>query len=567
MSATDYERLEREHAKARRTRDWSEQWSQLDPLANVNGSTGERVAAFCREKRITLDALKALGTRVKVRRHGEVELAWGYEHRGAVTAVKFRPLGEKKRYALDPSTFVQPLVIGDLSSLDWFVAEGETDGCRLFDLIGEDAAIVVLPAGASTFKQEWAHRIPRGANVYLCHDADKAGDRGAETAAQAIGGKTVRVRPPVEGSDWCEWEGDRVGFVRLVKEARDTHDAGMPGYGAVLVDLRGLEIRDVDWHDDGFLPVGQLAILQGHGGVSKGTLACAWTAELTRARRFVLLIASEDDYETMLKPRLVAAGADLAFLRCIDFRRGNEEDAIRIPDDLAELRRVIEETGAALVVIDPLLTHLAGTVDAYRDHEVKRALRPLAKLANATGCTILGVHHFTKDTSRGARHSGQASAAFGNTARIVLAMAVDPETDLRVLEVVKCNIGPEGLRRAVRVELVHVPGLAKPIPRTTFAGAAERTVDELLALARQTQPRVSREKVQDVILHELTSEPKTRKQLDDACRDELGVSADTVYKSGLEPLKKAGEIKASKDGFKGGWMWSLAKMDNRTTAC
>ena len=49
---------------------------------------------------------------------------------------------------------------------------------------------MVLPAGARTFRREWAALIPRGATVALCHDADEHGDDGADRAARIIGGRT-----------------------------------------------------------------------------------------------------------------------------------------------------------------------------------------------------------------------------------------------------------------------------------------------------------------------------------------------------------------------------------------
>ena len=39
--------------------------------------------------------------------------------------------------------------------------------------------------------------------------------------------------------------------------------------------------------------------------------------------------------------------------------------------------------------------------------------------------------------------------------------------------------------------------------------------------------------------------------------EKLGVTPDTVYKSGLDPLKKADLAKARKDGTDGGWLWYL----------
>jgi hypothetical protein len=220
----EYAHVAAEAERPKRLADHRDAWEGLTPLLGVNGSIRERVEAFCAEKRISLEALIALRTRVRVDDRGGVELAWGYEHNGAVTAVKVRPLGDKRRYALAPSVFLQPLVIGRRDSLNWMVAEGETDAARLFDLVGDTAAILVLPAGAKAFKQQWAAVIPRGATVGLAHDADEAGDAGAEKTARVIGGRTVRIRPPVEGGDWCDWEGGREEFLALVRAARSDEE-------------------------------------------------------------------------------------------------------------------------------------------------------------------------------------------------------------------------------------------------------------------------------------------------------------------------------------------------------
>ncbi|PWU23556.1 MAG: hypothetical protein C5B48_08415 [Candidatus Rokuibacteriota bacterium] len=216
----DYDRLEQETSEPKRVVNHAERWRQLEPVGVVNGPLGERIRFFCDEKRISVEALQALGTRVRIDANGGTELAWGYLHRDVVTAIKYRPLGDKPRYAAAPSVFIKPLIIGNRDSDDWFIAEGETDGCRLYDLVGDTAAVLVLPAGAKAFKPEWAAMIPRGATVHLCHDADQAGDEGATKAAAVIGGRTVRVRPPAEGCDWCDWDGQRDEFIALVRDAR-----------------------------------------------------------------------------------------------------------------------------------------------------------------------------------------------------------------------------------------------------------------------------------------------------------------------------------------------------------
>ena len=221
MTDRDYFRLA-EAERPKRLADHRDAWERLTPLLGVNGTVRERVKAFTAEKGVSLESLIALATRVRVDKAGGVELAWGYQANGAVTAVKFRPLGDKPRYALEPSVFLQPLVTGNVRSLDWIIAEGETDAARLFDLVGDRCAILVLPAGALTFKPQWAGVIPRGATVGLAHDADEAGNSGAEKAARVIGRSTVRIRPPVESGDWCDWPGTRDEFLELVAAARGT---------------------------------------------------------------------------------------------------------------------------------------------------------------------------------------------------------------------------------------------------------------------------------------------------------------------------------------------------------
>ncbi len=61
--------------------------------------------------------------------------------------IKLRELGGDRRAVA--GSVLMPLICGKRDSLDWFVAEGETDGARLLGLVGDVAAIIVLPAGAN----------------------------------------------------------------------------------------------------------------------------------------------------------------------------------------------------------------------------------------------------------------------------------------------------------------------------------------------------------------------------------------------------------------------------------
>ncbi len=119
---------------------------QRQPLAAAPAGVLEAVGRFAASKRLSLDGLEELGTRYYVERGGAVVLVWSYESpNGRTCAVKYRSLATGKRWAESGSTFPRPKVLGNPLSTDWLVAEGETDGARLWELTGGRCAVLVMP--------------------------------------------------------------------------------------------------------------------------------------------------------------------------------------------------------------------------------------------------------------------------------------------------------------------------------------------------------------------------------------------------------------------------------------
>jgi hypothetical protein len=120
-------------------------------------------------------------------------------------------------------------------------------------------------------------------------------------------------------------------------------------------------------------------------------------------------------------------------------RAGDKDRAIQL-DDVAAIEEAIHQTSARLVIIDPISAYL-GSTDSHRDADVRALIAPLATLAEQNGVAIVGVMHLAKSTQRPAIHRAVGSIAFTAAARIVLAVAADPEhDDRRILATVKCNI-------------------------------------------------------------------------------------------------------------------------------
>lgn len=259
---------------------------------------------------------------------------------------------------------------------------------------------------------------------------------------------------------------------------RKPMDPGQP----VFHDLQQMQTRQVDWFDKPFLPWGELVVNSADGDTGKGLWSCWAAAKMTHLGGLVVFAVAEDAFETVLKPRLLAAEADLDYVRAVSWQRRGIPDALQIPDDIPKLRLALQQMGARFLVIDPLTSHLASSTDAYSDHHVKRALRSVTDLCHETGIVALGNHHFSKDRSRGARIATTGSAAFTNTPRVALAMArddVDPA--VRVIEVIKSNVGPKFVGRNFRIYTAPIDGLEDEQPFLVDEGPSMKPVDMLIS--------------------------------------------------------------------------------------
>jgi AAA domain len=332
--------------------------------------------------------------------------------------------------------------------------------------------------------------------------------------------------------------------------------------GPKIIDPADVEVRNVEWLIRHFLRRDTLNLIQGHGGTNKGTWCCHVGARATRGELspegkpiMVLYACAEDEKETELKPRLIAANADLRYVRFI-------EDVV-LPRDIrnGRLQACVREVGAGLLFIDPLVTYLE-RMDAHKDQEVKQALTPILQMAQDERCTIVGVHHFTKDTRLGALLSGNGSGAFGNTARVVLAMVADNEDGAhRILEVVKTNGGPCHVNRLYRLELKPVEGLTEPLPVLVDVGESAKSADVVLASGPAGRGS-KRQEAREIILRELANGPKSMDYLKAkaAADADSAPSGETTWRAANE-LKAEGRIRSyresAEDGTAKRWLWAL----------
>lgn len=452
-----------------------------------------------------------------------------------------------------------------------FFCEGEKDA-------DAGAALGLLTTtnseGAGKLRPEAAEAL-RGRSVAILPDNDDPGRDGAAKTAALLAHVAADVRVvtlpglPKAGdlADWLAAGGTVEDLARLAAAAPrwtpDDAPAATPTLGVLLADVRP---ERVSWLWPGYLPCGKLVVIDGDPGLGKSALTLDLAARLTTGQPFpdgsrpeprgVLLLSAEDGLADTIRPRLDAAGADLTkVLALTGIPESDGERPVTLPDDLPIIEQAIQRIAAGLVVIDPLMAFLAGTVNSFRDQDVRRALAPLAALAERTGATILVVRHLNKATGGSPIYRGGGSIGIAGAARAVLLVARDPDdAERRILASVKSNLGPPPPALAY-----HLDGTNSGTVRVVWEGVSTHSATSLLALPLDDEARSALDDARDFLADALADGPVPVKDLSRAAH-QAGIADRT-----LDRAKAALRIAATKEGFAetGRWCWQLPPVPRR----
>lgn len=330
--------------------------------------------------------------------------------------------------------------------------------------------------------------------------------------------------------------------------------------GATVTRFSEMESLPVDWLWLGWIPLGMLSVFDGDPGLGKSTLLTDLAARLSRGDVMpdgspgpeasgVVLLSAEDSLDRVIRPRLIAAGADVARVATVQLPDG--EGGLRDPtlarEDLAEVESEMKKLGAKLLILDPLTSFLPRGMNSCRDQDMRRGLRRLSDLAQRTGAAVVVVRHLNKGKGGNALYRGGGSIGIIAAARAGLMLTRDPsDHDARVLATTKANLAPAPVGLRLRL----VSDAPESAPRVSWEGESDQTAASLLADGGE---RSAVDDAVDLLREVLSAGPVPSLEVMREAK-EVGVSWASV-----KCAKRRLGGPAVKTG--GGWVWTLPGQD------
>ena len=243
-----------------------------------------------------------------------------------------------------------------------------------------------------------------------------------------------------------------------------------------IINMDSVQREEISWLWYPYIPYGKITIVQGDPGEGKTTFVLKLAAELSNGKCFdggdartpinIIYQTAEDGLADTVKPRLEDAGADCFKIWVID----DSQQSLSMQDE--RLEQAVKETGAKLLILDPIQAYLGDKGDMNRANETRDATKRLAALAERTGCAVVLIGHMNKGSGAKAAYRGIGSIDFFAIARSVLLVARCPDnTQIRAVAQIKNNLAPQGDTVAFRLDQSGF----------SWLGEYDISVDELLS--------------------------------------------------------------------------------------
>lgn len=217
-----------------------------------------------------------------------------------------------------------------------------------------------------------------------------------------------------------------------------------------IINMADVEAVAVKWLWKPYIPLGKITIIQGDPGEGKTTLALSIAAALTQGEMLpnetesqapmnVIYQTAEDGLADTIKPRLEAVNADCTKVLVID----ESKEELSMTDERIE--KAIQQTGAKLIILDPIQAYIGANVDMHRANEIRPVMSKLGRIAEEYGCAVVLIGHMNKAAGQKSSYRGLGSIDITTVARSVLIVGkMRDSPSKRIMTQAKSSLAPVG---------------------------------------------------------------------------------------------------------------------------
>jgi hypothetical protein len=292
------------------------------------------------------------------------------------------------------------------------------------------------------------------------------------------------------------------------------HTEKTPEFSATIVGIRMSDIRTekLEWLWPDKIPAGNITLFGGQPGCGKSIVLLDIIARASTGRDWadgsknlagpsdVLLLASEDGEADTIKPRLIAAGADMnriivirrVLVETLDGEKKNgrrSKHAFQLSEDIFTLKKALKANpNVALVALDPISAFF-GECDPNKDKEIRPVMEGIADAMDGTRCAFVGIIHNNKRGDADSISKILGASSVVGVARAVWGFGYDADDKtLRHMLLVKGNLSEK--RTGMNYKLFNMAikldnGEDDGQPVCDWQGETDEDADDMLAKKRE----------------------------------------------------------------------------------